>query len=49
MTISDDGITPFLLMYAEPLPEREGLREPNDVHPAETRFTRAQRETTDDE
>ncbi len=49
MTDSEAGLVPFLLLYAEALPA------PGDGTPSaeplslETRFTRAERETTDDE
>ncbi|HEU4384917.1 MAG TPA: hypothetical protein VFR85_15655 [Anaeromyxobacteraceae bacterium] len=49
MTNSEIGVVPFLLLYAEALPAPKNDTLPAEPPSLETRFTRAERETTDDD
>ena len=49
MTNSERGVVPFLLLYAEALTAPDDGTPPAEPPSVETRFTRVERETTDDE
>jgi hypothetical protein len=49
MTSNDPDLVPFILTFSEPLPASSDGEAQADLPAAETRFTRAMRETTDDE